>query len=44
VALVDAAAASRFAREVARQYEKDAGLRPSVYVCTASEGASLEAA
>jgi galactokinase len=44
VALVDAAAASGFAREVARQYEKDAGLRPSVYVCTASEGASLEAA
>ena len=44
VALVENAAASRFAREVARRYEEDAGLRPSVYVCTASQGASLEAA
>lgn len=42
VALVDRGAASDFAREVSRRYESEAGIRPSVYVCTASQGASLE--
>jgi galactokinase len=44
VALVDRAAASDFARVVAQRYEAETGLRPSVYVCVASQGASLEAA
>jgi galactokinase len=44
VALVDRGAADEFARDVARRYEAEIGLRPSVYVCAASEGASLEAA
>jgi galactokinase len=44
VALVEQGSAGDFAREVARSYERDAGLRPSVYVCAASEGASLEVA
>ena len=44
VALVDRSAASDFARDVARRYESEVGRRPSVYVCVASQGASLEAA
>jgi galactokinase len=44
VALVDRGAASDFARAVAQRYEAETGLRPSVYVCVASQGASLEAA
>jgi galactokinase len=44
VALVDGDAAAEFARDVARRYEAEVGLQPSVYVCAASEGASLEAA
>jgi galactokinase len=44
VALVDGNAAAEFAGDVARRYEAEVGLRPSVYVCAASEGASLEAA
>ena len=44
VALVVGATASDFARRVARQYEAETGLRPSLYVCSASHGASLEAA
>jgi galactokinase len=44
VALVDASAAPRFATAVAREYEAEVGIRPSVYVCSASDGATLEAA
>ncbi|HEX6059713.1 MAG TPA: galactokinase [Gemmatimonadaceae bacterium] len=44
VALVERSAASDFARVVARRYESDVGLSPSVYVCVASQGASLETA
>jgi galactokinase len=44
VALVERGGSADFAREIARRYEAEAGLRPSVYVCSASEGASLEAA
>ena len=42
VALVRRDGAERFAADVARDYEARVGLRPAVYVCTASEGASLE--
>jgi galactokinase len=44
VALVERSAASDFACVVARRYESDVGLSPSVYVCVASQGASLETA
>jgi galactokinase len=44
VALVESAAAAGFARDVARQYEAAAGLRPAVYLTAASQGASVEAA
>lgn len=43
VALVEGAA-SDFAQDIARRYEAEVGLHPSVYVCSASQGASLEAA
>jgi len=42
VALVDAGKAHDFASDVAHRYESATGLHPSVYVCTASDGASLE--
>ena len=42
VALVRRDGADAFARDVARDYEARVGLRPAVYVCTASEGASIE--
>src|SRR5437867_12031103 len=44
VALVERSSVSRFAREVASAYLQAAGLRPAVYVCSASEGASVEPA
>jgi galactokinase len=42
VALVIRDEAKEFARAVARDYESAVGLRPALYVCTASRGASLE--
>ena len=42
VALVDAAASADFAVMTARRYESATGKRPAVYVCLASEGASVE--
>ena len=42
VALVDRAHASAFARNVAEAYTRAVGLRPAVYVCAASQGASVE--
>ena len=42
VALVDADAAERLAREVSHRYTAAFGLAPSVYVCAAAEGASVE--
>jgi galactokinase len=42
VALVERAAADVFARTVAAEYEAAVGIRPSVYVCVASPGASVE--
>ena len=42
VALVEAAAAATFASDTAGRYERETGRRPAVYVCSASEGASLE--
>jgi len=44
VALVESAAAPRFAAEVAAKYQARVGLEPKVYVCSASAGASLESA
>jgi galactokinase len=44
VALVTADAAPDFVREVTRRYAAEVGLQPAVYVCTASQGASLETA
>ena len=42
VALVDRAHASPFARNVAAAYTGAVGLTPAVYVCAASQGASVE--
>jgi galactokinase len=42
VALVDADAWAGFADHVVREYEAAVGLSPSVYVCSASAGASTE--
>jgi galactokinase len=42
VALVARDAAPEFATAVAQQYEAAVGLRPAVYVCSASQGAALE--
>ena len=42
VALVARSGAQEFARNVARDYEGATGLRPAVYLCTATNGASLE--
>ena len=44
VALVDAGVAPAFAQETAHRYAAATGLQPAVYVCVASEGASLEPA
>jgi galactokinase len=44
VALVAAAAADRFATEVATSYYRNVGLTPAVYLCSAAPGASLEQA
>ena len=44
VALVDRAFADDFSREVAREYERATRLRPSIYVCAAAQGASVERA
>ncbi len=44
VALVARDAADRFTAEVARRYEERVKLTPSIYVCAASAGASLEKA
>jgi galactokinase len=43
VALVEHDGAGSFARTVAAEYTHKVGLRPSVYVCSASQGASVEA-
>ena len=43
VAIVDRSGADVFARAVASEYEHAVGLRPAVYVCAASAGASVEA-
>jgi galactokinase len=42
VALVRAESAAEFARTVAAEYQAATGLEPKVYVCSASEGASIE--
>jgi galactokinase len=42
VALVDARSAADFAEKVAARYEMEAGRKPAVYVCSASQGASVE--
>ena len=42
VALVAAERAQAFARSVARDYEAATGLRPAVYVCSATRGAGLD--
>jgi galactokinase len=44
VALVDSAVSYGFSRDVAREYERATGLRPALYVCAASQGASVERA
>jgi galactokinase len=42
VALVAGDTAQEFVREVTRRYGTEVGLQPALYVCTASQGASLE--
>ncbi len=42
VALVASDAAHDFVREVTRRYAAEVGLQPALYVCVASQGASLE--
>ena len=44
VALVQHENAAAFARAVADEYSRNIGLRPAVYVCSASQGASIESA
>ena len=44
VALVQHENAAAFARAVADEYARNVGLRPAVYVCSASQGASIESA
>jgi galactokinase len=44
VALVDQAAAEGFVCETAERYRTATGLRPTLYVCRASQGASVEMA
>ena len=42
VALVGRDAVDAFSRHVGREYERVTGLRPSIHICTASRGASIE--
>jgi galactokinase len=42
VGLTDAAKAEAFAHDVARAYEARVGLTPAVYVCPASQGATVD--
>jgi galactokinase len=42
VALVRRDAVTSFARATAARYEQETGLVPSVYVCAAADGASVE--
>lgn len=42
VALVDAVASEAFVAQVADSYQKRTGLTPKLYVCAASDGASVE--
>jgi galactokinase len=42
VALVGAPAAPDVAREVARQYEDETGVRPDIWICTAGPGVAAE--
>jgi galactokinase len=42
VALVARESANAFARNVSESYTRSVGLRPAVYVCSASQGASVE--
>ena len=44
VALVDHAAADAFCHAVAAEYEAAVGIRPALYVCSASAGATVEQA
>ncbi len=44
VALVAATSAQEFVRDVTRRYAAEVGLQPALYVCAASQGASLETA
>jgi len=44
VALVAATSAHEFVRDVTRRYAAEVGLQPALYVCAASQGASLETA
>lgn len=41
VNLVEKAAAEAFAANLARQYQQKTGLKPEIYICKASDGASL---
>jgi galactokinase len=41
VNLVEKAAAESFAANLARQYQQKTGLKPEIYICKASDGASL---
>jgi galactokinase len=41
VNLVEKAAAEAFAADLARQYQQKTGLKPEIYICKASDGASL---
>jgi galactokinase len=43
VALVERGASGEFARDVAAAYEARTGLVPSIHVCEAAAGASVEA-
>ena len=43
VALIEESAVNTFLKEVARRYESDTDVQPSLYVCTASPGASVVA-
>jgi galactokinase len=42
VAGVESESAGDFSQRVAAAYEKSVGVRPAVYVCNASAGASVE--
>jgi galactokinase len=42
ISIVEAARVEQFVISLARDYEKAAGLRPEIYICSAAEGASAE--